>query len=286
MVELTLLGTYEFVMKSLITHPLRKARNWFRAQGIPTKYNDIKILSLKDRHKGERCVLVGMGPSLRMEDLERLKNCVTFGCNQVFKAFAETTWRPTYYTVSDCVVAETYKEEILAVDSIKIFPDYSKEFLGSERDVLWLHKCPAKNGEDSTKLEFSKNLVEGVAAGGATVIYDQLQIAYYMGFREAILVGIDFNYENFALLDEHSQQGQLAENKNEGNHFIKNYYKPGEKMNVPKVELQRNAFQKASQVYAESGRKLINASRKTKLDVIERGDFDALFPSTATDASE
>jgi hypothetical protein len=47
--------------------------------------------------------------------------------------------------------------------------------------------------------------VEGVAAGGATVIYDQLQIAYYMGFREAILVGIDFNYENFALLDEHSQ---------------------------------------------------------------------------------
>jgi hypothetical protein len=57
-------------------------------------------------------------------------------------------------------------------------------------------------------------------------------------------------------------------------------------MNVPKVELQRNAFQKASQVYAESGRKLINASRKTKLDVIERGDFDALFPSTATDASE
>jgi hypothetical protein len=286
MVELTLLGTYEFVMKSLITHPLRKARNWFRAQGIPTKYNDIKILSLKDRHKGERCVLVGMGPSLRMEDLERLKNCVTFGCNQVFKAYAETTWRPTYYTVSDSVVAETYKEKILAVDSIKIFTDGVKHLIGETNEILWIHMRPTCFSEDSSSLAFSKNLVDGIAPGGATVIYDQLQIAYYMGFREVILVGIDFNYENFALIDEHSQQGQLAENKNEGNHFIKNYYKPGEKMNVPKVELQRNAFQKASQVYAESGRKLINASRKTKLDVIERGDFDELFPSTATVASE
>ncbi len=286
MVDLTLPGTYEFVMKSLITHPLRKVRNWFRAQGIPTKYNDIKILSLKDRHKGERCVLVGMGPSLRMEDLERLKNCVTFGCNQVFKAFAETTWRPTYYTVSDCVVAETYKEEIFNVPSIIICPKYTKEQLGTEHGVLWLHTIPVHKGEDPSIVAFSKNLVEGIAPGGATVIYDQLQIAYYMGFAEVILVGIDFNYENYVLLDEHGNEGQLAESKNEGNHFIKNYYKPGEKMNVPKVELQRNAFQQASLVYAESGRKLINASRKTKLDVIERGDFDALFPSTATNASE
>ncbi len=40
--------------------------------GIALRENDKRLLALKDRHAGESCVLVAMGPSLKPEDLSLL----------------------------------------------------------------------------------------------------------------------------------------------------------------------------------------------------------------------
>ena len=55
-------------------------------------------------HIGERCFIVGNGPSLRCEDLDMLKQEITFGSNYIYKIFNKTDWRPTYYFNSDNMV--------------------------------------------------------------------------------------------------------------------------------------------------------------------------------------
>ena len=46
-----------------------------------------KLGALKDKHKGERCFIIGNGPSLKQTDLTKLKNEYTFGLNRIYLAF-------------------------------------------------------------------------------------------------------------------------------------------------------------------------------------------------------
>ena len=57
----------------------------------------------RNRHRGQKCVIVGNGPSLRAEDLSALYRLKipTFGCNRIHLIFPQTEWRPTYYFISD-----------------------------------------------------------------------------------------------------------------------------------------------------------------------------------------
>ena len=64
------------------------------------------ICALKDSHKGEKCFVIGNGPSLTAEDLNRLQDSgiPTFAMNRVFKFFPQTKWRPTYYISEDILI--------------------------------------------------------------------------------------------------------------------------------------------------------------------------------------
>lgn len=87
-----------------------------RSSGAPLIKNDINIKALKNKHKGQRCFIVGSGPSLKVDDLNKLKDEVTFACNKIYLAFNDTSWRPTYYSVYDVLVAENNKSEIDALN--------------------------------------------------------------------------------------------------------------------------------------------------------------------------
>ena len=44
--------------------------------------NEIKVF--KNKHDGQRCFIIGNGPSLTAEDLNLLKNEVTFAANRIY----------------------------------------------------------------------------------------------------------------------------------------------------------------------------------------------------------
>jgi hypothetical protein len=46
-----------------------------------------RLAALKDAHRGERCFLIGNGPSLKQTDLSLLKNEFTIGTNRIYLAF-------------------------------------------------------------------------------------------------------------------------------------------------------------------------------------------------------
>jgi hypothetical protein len=241
------------------------------------RLNYKRLSEFKDIHKGKRAFVIGSGPSLRVSDVDRLKNEVTFACNKIYLAFNETEWRPTYYSVIDRMVAKNNSDMIQSLKLRKIFSSGVKPYLTKSKDILWLKDLPAPIINGERRIQFSKDLQKGTY-GGSTVIYTMLQLAYYMGIREIYLLGIDFSFQVSPPTGEKTTAGEiLLKNEGEENHFHPDYRKQGELWTMPRMDDQYDAFKVAKTAFEEKGGIIKNASRKTALDVFPLVDFERVI---------
>jgi len=119
--------------------------------------------------------------------------------------------------------------------------------------------------------KFSLDAGKGIYQG-CSVTTEMLQMAYYMGFEEIYLLGVDFSYAVTQKLDDttYAYQG-------ENNYFISGYLKPGEVADMPNVNANLLAFQAAKDAVEGQGRTICNATRGGKLEVFQRVNLDELF---------
>lgn len=231
------------------------------------------LARFKDIHKGKRCFIVATGPSLRMEDVDRLKDEYTFGVNSCLTMYDKTNWRATYYGIVDSNTVSIMGDR-LKTNEIPYFfyTDYDATYDGSNgiafpkddadnimTNTFWKKLFPKKFPET----DFSGDITE-VVYTGKSVVYAMLQIAAYMGFSEIYLIGVDCNYaqpkmysDNVTYVDFKTKwtQEQL---RRQGNQML------------PQYEIARK--------YAdEHGFKIYNATRGGQLEAFERVDFDSLF---------
>jgi hypothetical protein len=243
-----------------------------RTHGIFLTTNDRKVAALKDKHQGRRCFIIGSGPSLKIADLDRLKNEITFACNKIYLAFGDTEWRPTYYSVYDILVAENNRSTIDELDLFKIFGENIRPYF-EEESAVWLRALDVPIVDGDYRCRFSTNALDGLY-GGWTVIYLQMQLAFHMGIREIYLIGVDFSFEIPKTTGETCSSGEILKHQGELNHFHPEYRKPGETWTMPLLDLQHKAFLEAKRTIELQGGKILNASRKTELDVFPLVDFD------------
>jgi hypothetical protein len=250
--------------------------------GIRSSRNQKRLHSLQNKHKGEKAVIIGMGPSLQANDLERFSGYTTFACNKIYLGFEGTSWRPDYYSVNDVIVAQNNNDRILDADfrqtqclhSCIVAPE-----LKTHNDpIIYHYRGDIQKLNSRETKPFIQSLQLGIRSGGCSICIDQIQLAYLMGFKEVCLVGIDFSFQiNQPTTIGNSLSGKLIEATDEQNHFHKDYRKPGEKWTVPRLDEQRYAFLHCKHLFQNSGRKLVNASRISKLDVIDPVDFETYF---------
>ncbi|MBX3732119.1 MAG: hypothetical protein KF791_05950 [Verrucomicrobiae bacterium] len=279
-------GPAPWVAPSLMTRGIRKLRRLalqpLRSAGMALGANDERILALKNRHAGRRAFVLGNGPSLKVADLDRLEQEITFASNKVYLAFDQTAWRPTYYSVCDKLVARNNAQTIAATPLNRLMSDAVRDFFGPDLPATWVRELSVPPGEPDTVHPFSDNLLVG-HYGGCSIVFNQLQMAYYMGIREVILIGLDFSFQlpSQQVATEVPGAGYEVALRSQGevNHFHPDYRKAGEAWAVPNMEGQRAAFRSALARFEADGRRIVNASRTTKLDVFPRADFDALVPN-------
>ena len=123
---------------------------------------------------------------------------------------------------------------------------------------------------------FSDNALKGVY-GGWTVIYPQIQLAFFMGIREIYLIGVDFTFDVPKPTGKICQHGEILQHQGEVNHFHPEYRQPGETWTMPMLDLQRKAFSAAKVAIEAGGGSIYNASRKTALDIFPTADFDSIM---------
>lgn len=216
------------------------------------RYDNLK--KFKNTRLDDKCFLIGNGPSLRISDLEVLKEkgIYTIGCNGIFEIFSETEWRPNCYVAADGAVPNERMSEIEQQD----IPVFMKHFVGLDKEEFYLYRYQEYDYEDEYP-RFSDDIVKCIYRS-ATVMFDMIQIAVYMGFKEIYLLGVDCNYIMGGM----------------NNYFFKST-KPDTVIHRPNNMV---LAYKSAKKYADShGIRIYNATRGGKLEVFERIDFDSLF---------
>lgn len=222
-------------------------------------FKNPNLRKFKDIHKGKRCFIIGNGPSLRYEDLETLylNNEICFAANRIFRAYDNTNWRPDYYLLIDYMLYELEKENIKDMSGIRFIRHfYNVEGFYKDENLYEMRGAYYVPG----KPEFSWDIENGVYIGNS-VIYDALQIAVYMGFKEIYFLGVDMTF------------------KNKSGDEIEHFYKDKKKDNLPVGNIDEVilALEYARRVLDEQEIKLKNATRGGELEVLERVEFDSLF---------
>jgi hypothetical protein len=233
------------------------------------------IAQYAGRHRGERCFILGGGPSLKLIDPAPLRDEFTFAVNGIFLVFDWLGFQPTYYVVEDFLVFQDRWSDIRRhVDQSTCF--FPTQFRCAEFDRPSHHYFRAVyDFEPSAGFpRFSTDPARLMWIGG-TVTYICMQLAFYMGFDEVYLVGMDHNY----VRPEHVQaDGQVwTSHGDDPNHFHPQYFGAGYRWHDPQVDRMETAYRKAYAVYQAAGRRLANATVGGRLEVFERVDYGRLF---------
>ncbi|MFH0879181.1 MAG: hypothetical protein V2A34_05675, partial [Lentisphaerota bacterium] len=208
-----------------------------------------KLAKFMNQHTGRRAFIIGNGPSLKIADLDRLHDEITFASNKIYLAYDQADWRPTYYTVCDYLVAQNNADRINALVETKIFPSSLQQHgCGGTHVITYEERFENKCFDQAREMEraqadflFSRDARFGVQ-GGYTVIYHQLQLAFFMGIREVYLIGLDFHFHVPKNVVEDPRftsdvYRKALSSTGECNHFHPDYRKPGENWSVPRMDL-------------------------------------------------
>lgn len=229
----------------------------------------IKIEKFKNKYKGKRCFIIGNGPSLRVSDLEILKqnNELCFGTHRIYEIFDQTEWRPTFYCAQDQkLILNSYddinniknKNKFIGIVDAKIRKLINKSIFVNLKDERFYPNPP----------KFSKDIAKNGVYEGYTVTYMCLQIAVYMGFKEIYLLGMDHRYAVTM-----NEKGEIENHKGVQDHFSSK-----DKIeSIPEIFRSTLAYETAKKYADEHGIKILNLTRGGYLEVFARMDFDELF---------
>lgn len=229
-----------------------------------------KIALLKDKYKGKRCFIIGNGPSLKAKDLDKLCNEYTFAANRIYEIFNQTDWRPSFYFSVDNSFIQSELERLNSFGMKRLFLATDKNFdiskISNAIRIFEYTKFKINKWND-----ISSHISEDVSkyfSVGYTVTFTEIQMAIYMGFKEIVLLGVDFNYSTIR-----DKNGKIKNNKGVVDYFS------GKKYESTVLPYYSNlyAYQAAKDYSDKHLVRILNATRGGKLDVFERVDFDSIM---------
>lgn len=238
---------------------------WPAATFHPWRRESINHLKkLKNIHLGQRCFLIGNGPSLRNTDLSRLKNEFTIGMNRFYLAFPDLGFQTSYYIVLNDLVVEQSVEEIHALNMPVFVSWRSRRWIEPALNRIFLYTT-------YTGRRFAEN-VSGRVWEGGTVTYAGLQLAFHMGFKQVILIGVDHSYSARGNPNE-----TVVSQGDDADHFHPTYFGRGVRWQLPDLKSWERAYEMAKVRYEKAGRQVLDATIEGKLQVFKKVGYDQLF---------
>ncbi|MEG1836467.1 MAG: 6-hydroxymethylpterin diphosphokinase MptE-like protein [Synergistaceae bacterium] len=241
-------------------------KKYMRKDGLAFFSPYLLLKKFKDIHLGDRCFIVGTGPSLNIEDLNLLCNEYTFSVNSIYKTFDKTEWRPTYYLVQDEDVYRFRETEQIASVPCKarFYGDTLIRYAGNEHQIYYpLNLLPMR--DNYLNNGFSDDAYLEVV-DGCSVIYSAMQIAVYMGFKQIYLLGCDCDYGQpiCHFMDESNPKHPLLT--------------PPPNM----TEIMNRSYLGAKKFADKSDVNIYNSTRGGKLDLFKRISLDSVLLTECT----
>ena len=237
-----------------------------------------KIKNLKGKFNGQRCFIIGNGPSLDKHDLSFLKNEHSFAVNGIFYKSEICGFTPTFYVVEDYCFMNENIEKIQSVKArYKFFPINYRHLLKNKKNTLFFRMNTGFYVKESPNFcvpRFSIDMSYKLYCGQSVTILN-LQIAYYLGFSEVYLIGMDFDYKipKSAIING----DRILSTESDSNHFHPEYFGKGKTWHNPHIDRVLLSYKMAKLMYELNNRKIYNATIGGKLEVFERVNYNKLF---------
>lgn len=253
-------------------------------------YNDLlqeqdclkDVSRFKNKYYGERCFVVGNGPSLLEKDIAKIKNEYNFAVNMMYENFERLRWKPSFYVIIDRVMSKIFEDDELlfrkTIGNIEWFFAeyktglYAKYHKEKPENLIFFKDITKRIGREQ-EYSFSDDMEKGIYRG-QSVVYDVLQMAVYMGFKKIYLIGVDMNYQrernrNGSTIDNFEIKRNHAVFVSEPDFYENDAYEP-----VDEMLLGYEAAKKYSEKHSVE---IYNATRGGKLEIFQRVEFDELF---------
>lgn len=268
----------------------------------------------KNKYDGQRCFVVGNGPSLNDIDMTLLKDEITFGSNRCYLGYDKWDLQFTYWGVEDRLQVEEHQDDYEAnvpANTIKFYPFEYVPFYRFKENF-----CPYNHIYGTPDFPQFSGSVDKTYLGGS-ITFVLLQIAVMMGFKQIILIGVDHRYDlkvssrylksiydypksiqkiitfiqrNIFFIainkfikivifrNNKKKKIQLwaPENAKKPTHFTDKYTK-GKKFVMPRPKRAEVAFNYANKFAKEHGVEILNATPETALKSFPLVDYNGLF---------
>ena len=224
-----------------------------------------RIKKLRNLHKGQRCFIIGNGPSLKSMELSPLRKEITFGLNRIYLIFPKNEFQTTYYVAVNTLVIEQCADEIQKLNMPKFVSWHARKYLGFDSSFYYIRD--PYNGTEGFALDPTWRLWEG-----STVTFVAMQLGFFMGFDQIILIGIDHEF-----VSKGEPHSVVISEGNDFNHFHPDYFGEGFRWNLPDLDASERSYNLAKQHFERDGRKILDATIDGKLRVFPKIQFDSLF---------
>jgi len=253
---------------------------------IPISLNDKELLNrnqiFKNKHIGQRCFVIGNGPSLNKQDISLLSNEITITVNAFYKNPIIKEWQPTYYCFADPLhfdgskaMGNFFQNLRQKIHSSKfLVPIYAKNVIENQKLLSKENTYYAAfRGNLSGSLKYDINLVKSIP-GVINVVQLGIMWAIYMGCSPIYLLGLDHDWLAHRGMDKHFYAEKTIENSLEAHGDLG-------KMRYQKileaVLLLWNGYNNLSIYTSQKGIKIINLTNGGFLDVFERMNYESIF---------
>lgn len=240
------------------------------------KFNLARNQELCNRHAGQRCFIVGNGPSIKEQDLALLKNESTFFVNHFYKHPQILEISPKYYAIIDPklitgewplsmlseIITNCPQATLLLNSSYLNIPEIVA--YADRANTYWIHSnqflhegfaCPA-------------DLTRGI--GLSNVVISCLFSAIYMGFKDIYLLGVDCD-GIFRDLVNQSSHFYHAEKENIGDND------PALVVTSLRSSIQGlRGWAAIANKFEKSPHRIVNLTKGGLLNVFPRRDFSAV----------
>ncbi|MDZ4160102.1 MAG: 6-hydroxymethylpterin diphosphokinase MptE-like protein [Anaerolineaceae bacterium] len=265
--------TLKAALPAPVLEGVRETRDWLQRTAAlphatfhPWRRESIhQLAALANSRRGERCFILGNGPSLRNTDLSRLRSEFTIGMNRIYLAFPELGFTTSYYLAVNDLVIEQSAADIRKLTMPRFISWRARLWIPPQDGVHYLHTT-------YTGPHFATNAANRLWEG-ATVTYVALQLAFHLGFEQVILIGVDHSF-----VTQGKPNTTVVSEGDDPNHFHPGYFNKGFRWQLPDLETSEQAYRMARQVYERHGRQVVDATIGGKLRVFERREYDNLFP--------
>jgi hypothetical protein len=224
-----------------------------------------RMQTLRDSHKGERCFIIGNGPSLRETELAKLKGEFTFGLNRIYLIFPDLGFSTSCLVSVNDLVLEQCAEEMKALDMPKYLTWRSRRWFSDDPQAVFIDTD--FTGAENFSTDSSGRIFEGF-----TVTYVALQLAFHMGFSQVILIGVDHSFTTQGPANQ-----AIISQGDDPNHFSPNYFGAGFTWQLPDLVGSERAYALAKKAYEDAGRHVVDATIGGKLTIFPKVDYNLLF---------